>query len=209
MNRTSTTYPWDPARWALLSGALGVIANVLLIAFYALSQPWQPGERPYGWVGAINDVFVTAQYAALIPVAFGLRVALQRHRLGWIAWLGVSAMMLIVLLQALLLLGVMKFDVEGIAVSLCIAGAFGWMLAMVRIGNRDGVFTGRLANFGTAIGVAFVLGLALVGLAFLLPKGSVPQYAAFGTGGAFASFAWLGFPFWLIWARNRLSQMGN
>lgn len=108
-------------------------------------------------------------------------------------------MILIVLLQALLLAGVMKFNVDGIAVSLCIVVAFGWMLAIVRIGNRDGALTGRLAAFGTAFGVAFVSGLAMVSLALLLPKGSVPQYAVFGIGGAFGLFAWLGFPFWLLW----------
>jgi hypothetical protein len=209
MSQPRTIDPWEPARWALLSGVLGVIANLLLIAFYALSQPWQPGERPYGWVGATNDVFVTAQYAALVPVGFALRAALQRHQLRWVAWLGIAAMMLVVLLQALLLVGVMKFNVEGIAVSLCLAVAFGWMLAVVRTGNRERVFSGRLATFGTALGVTFVMGLALVGLALLLPKWSVPQYAAFGIGGAFGLFAWLGFPLWLVWARSRLSQLGN
>jgi hypothetical protein len=209
MNNASTDNPWEPARWALLSGVIGVIANVLLLAFYALSQPWHAGERPYGWVGTVNDVFVAAQYAALIPVAFGLRAALQRHRLGWVAWLGMGAMMLIVLLQALLVAGVMKFRVEGIAVSLCIVVAFGWMLAVVRISNREGAITGRLATLGTGLGVAVILGLALVGLALLLPKRSVPQYILFGIGGAFGLFAWFGFPFWLLWGRSRFSQMGN
>jgi hypothetical protein len=101
----------------------------------------------------------------------------------------------------------MNFDVEGIAVALCILGIFGWMLAVVRIANREGALTGRPATFGTAVGVAFVLGIALVGLGLVLPKGSLPQYAAVGSGGAFGSFAWLGFPFWLLWARNGLSRM--
>jgi hypothetical protein len=192
-----------------MSGVLGVIANVLLIAFYALSLPWQAGERPYEWVGGVNDFFVAAQYAALIPVAFGLRAAVQRHRLGWIAWLGIAAMVLIVLLQALLLLGVMKFDVEGLAVSVCILVTFGWLLAIVRVGSRDGALTGRLATFGTALGIAFVSGVSLVGLALVLPKSSALQYGAFGIGGAFGSFAWLGFPLWLVWARGRLSRLAS
>lgn len=200
----------DLARWSLVSGVLGVIANVLLIAFYALAQPWKAGVQPFEWVGSVNDFFVLVQYATLLPVGLGLRSALQRHRLGWVAWLGIGAMALIVLLQALLLLRVMKFSVEGILVSLCIAASFGWLLALVQIGKReDGAFTGRLATFGTAIVVGIVLGLVLVGLALVLPKGSLPQYVLFGVGGAFGSFGWLGFPFWLIWARNRLSQLGG
>ena len=198
---------WAPPRWALVSGVLGVVANVLLLAFYLLSQPWQPGDRPYGWVGTVNDVFVAAQYAALIPVAIGLRGAMQRHRLQWVNWLGIAAMALIVVLQVLLVGGLMRFNVEIFPVSAGIVVTFGWVAAVIRIGTREGALSGRLATVSTGLVVAFVAGLALVGLSLILPQKSVPGYAAFGIGGAFGLLAWLGFPFWLVWARNRFAQI--
>lgn len=211
MNRANQTPRvidlWEPSRWALVSGVLGLLANVLLIAFYALSQPWQPGVRPYGWIGNVNDFFVAAQYAAMIPVAFGLRAALQRSRLDWVTWLGIAAMALIVILQVLLIGGLIRFNVEVIPVSACIVVTFGWVAAVIWVGKRQGALSGRLATFSTGLVVAFLVGLALVGLALMLPQKSVPRYAAFGIGGALGSFTWLGFPFWLLWARGRFSQM--
>lgn len=45
------------AGWCgIVGGIAGNIANVLLILFYALAQPWHGHENGLFWLGSVNDV---------------------------------------------------------------------------------------------------------------------------------------------------------
>ena len=63
--------------WALTSGITGLVANVLLVLFFLLAQPFGVGplaERPdFIWLGTANDWVILVQFLTLIPVALALR----------------------------------------------------------------------------------------------------------------------------------------
>jgi hypothetical protein len=64
-------------RWAVVSGVAGLVANVLLILFFVVSGPWT-SAGDLDWLGTANDVTVVVQFAALVPVALGIRAGLAR-----------------------------------------------------------------------------------------------------------------------------------
>jgi hypothetical protein len=181
--------PWP---WAKVSGWLGVVANLLLIAFYALAQPWQSGPRPFEWVGTVNDVAVAAQFAALIPFALLWRPD-RRSTL-----LAIASMAAVVVLQLALIIRILTFDVEGGFVVFFLLITFVWFAI------TGGSLVARL------IGVGLVVGALMVGLSFLLPKGSAADYLALGSGGTLGGAAWLAFPIWLLvggWDKTRQGEV--
>ncbi len=54
-------------RWALASGVIGLVADLFLVAFYTVAQPWT--DTPHEtWLGAANDYLMILQFVALLPV---------------------------------------------------------------------------------------------------------------------------------------------
>ncbi|TWP48439.1 hypothetical protein FKR81_28005 [Lentzea tibetensis] len=175
--------------WALAAGVAGVIANVLLVLFFAVDQPWRPQPHGTGWLGPANDVVVALQFAALVPLA----VALRRGSL-----VGVPAMIAVVVLQLLLVADVLPFDVQVFFVTAGIAVVLGWLLVV----SRRADLPRAAARLGTAVSLSYFAGIALVLVSLLLPSGSVLQWAglALGAAGFLAFGAW---PLWLAFEEER------
>lgn len=165
--------------WALAAGVAGVIANVLLVLFFAIDQPWQPQPHGTGWLGPANDVVVVVQFAALA----GLAVALRRG-----AAFGVPAMVSVIVLQLLLITGVLPFDVQVLLGTVPFTVVLGWLLVVSR---RAGLSPAS-ARFGTAVAVTCFLGLAGVLGSLPLQPDSVVLWIGLGI----AAVGWLGFGAW-------------
>jgi len=169
---------------AVITGVAGIVANILLILFFALAQPWHGVATRFDWLGPANDVVIVVQLATFIPVA----LALKRPATA----LGVAAMAAGVVLQLLLIVGLLSFEVQGPLITLCFLLLFVWTFLASRSFDR----------FGTLIGLAFPIGLALVALGFAVPDG-VLRYVVFAVGGLLGGVAWLAFPVWpLLLARH-------
>jgi hypothetical protein len=171
-------------KWALAAGVAGVAADVLLVLFFAIDQPWRPGSHGTGWLGPANDVLVAAQFAALVPVALALRRGVA---------LGVPAMASVVVLQLLLIAGVLPFEVQVYFVTAGIAAVIGWVLAVSR---RAGL-PRPAARFGTGLAVAWFSGLALVAASLSLPP--EPRWVVLGLGVVVGLAGFLGFGVWPLW----------
>ncbi|HEX6355614.1 hypothetical protein [Actinophytocola sp.] len=179
-------------RWAVLSGVAGLVANVLLILFFAVSRPWTSGGD-LDWLGPANDATVVVQFAALVPVALAVRgrVGLARA----VTATAVGAMGAVAVLQVALLVGVLTFDVQVWAVMACFAITFGWVLVASRAGRT--ALPRAVVRLGTAVGVSFLAGAAVFAAgALLLPPDSVALYVVCGAGVVVGLFGWLGFPVW-------------
>lgn len=190
---TRTAVRVSADRWALLAGWAGLLANLLLVLFFGLAQPWRPEPSGFAWLGPANDAVVVVQFGALIPVAIAVRDRLDEGRLvrGATA-AAVIAMAAVAVLQVLLLAAVVPFEVQSPAVVGCLLVVFGWLLIVSR---RPGLPHG-VARFGRTVGRSFLIGAAIVAAGLVLPWGSVGQLAVFGLGGVIGIVGWLGFPVW-------------
>ena len=190
--------------WALASGLLGLVASALLIAFFALARPFGGEPNAFGRLGTANDVVLVGQFLTLIPVALSLR-----HRLPATSVVrrttaaGVGGMVAVALLQALLVGGLLDFDIQVVGVCAAFLPVFGWVFAASASGHRTGTLPRLVTRSGLLIGAAYPLGLLICAPGLLFGWGSVAQLAFVVPGVLLGSVGWLGLPIWpLLLARH-------
>jgi hypothetical protein len=172
--------------WALVAGASGIAANLTLVLFFALAQPWRWPDSPLRWLGPANDALVVVQFLTLVPVALAVRARLGR--LAGLTAAAVTAMATVAVLQVLLLAGVLDFDLQGWLVTACFPVIFGWLLVLSRFGVT--------VRFGRRVGAGFLVGISVAALCLPLPWGSPAQFAGFALALLVGGPAWLAFPVW-------------
>jgi hypothetical protein len=170
--------------WALFSGVTGLIADVLLVAFYVVAQPWTDTPRETS-LGTVNDYLMIVQFATLVPVV----MILAAHPIWRI--IGVVACSSVVVLQVLLVKGMMPFDTEVGYVSAASVAAMLWA----------GVVSRRLPQPARRLGRILLIGIPLAMVVFaagtLLTM--VADIAwAWVAGGAVAVIIWFVFPLWAV-----------
>ena len=184
------------ARFAYAAGVTGILANLLLVGFFAL-QASHPEDSTS--LGTANDLIGSLASAFMIPVALALSAWLPDRRLSRITKLvGLSAMAVLTVGGPLLVLGVLAFDVQApIMVAawmvLCL-----WLLLVNRWLRLSGALRPRVARLGEFLGMGTLTGGAAVGLGFLLPWMSWPQLVMFGVGGLLGVIGMLGIPVWFL-----------
>lgn len=179
--------PRRTARWATAAGVTGLVANGLLVAFYAL----EVGRAPVGPVslGTLNDLVGSAGTALMIPVA--LAFGPRRVR-----WLGLAAMGVLTVAGPLLVVGAVPFSVQ---MPIALAGFMAlaaWMLLTSR--HAGSGIPASVRRLGRLCGGGVLAGAAVVGLGFLLPWMSGPQLVVFAAGGVPAVLAVLAMPVWFL-----------
>ena len=195
------------ARFAYAAGFTGILANLFLIAMYAVlglqaggPEAQTPSLGPAGELsGSASDLVGSLSVACMIPVALVLGGRLPRRRTVRLTQVaGLTAMAVLTLGGPLLVLGVLSFEVETpIAMAawivLCV-----WLL----LGNRwlrlSGALRPRVARLGEYLGAGALAGYVVVGLGLLLPWMSWPQLVVFGVGVLIGLPAYLGIPVWFV-----------
>jgi hypothetical protein len=184
------------ALFAYAAGATGVLANLFLIAFYAL-QASHPEDGVS--LGFASDLVGSLSTAFMIPVALVLAGRLPGRRPARITRVvGLSAMAVLTVGGPLLVFGVLAFEVQTpIMVAawmiLCV-----WLFLVNRWSRLSGALRPRLARFGELVGASTLAGGAVVGIGFLLPWMSWPQLVVFGVGGLLGVCGMLGIPVWFL-----------
>ena len=213
------TYPAQqrtasPVLWALTSGITGLLANVLLVLFFLLAQPFgvngplAEAGQDFMWLGSANDVVIVVQFLTFIPVALALRRWLPPRRSVRIATAAaVGAMVVVAVLQLLLVAGVLEFDVQVMLVVAMFLVIYAWVIAVSSTGHRHGSLPRSVTRFGLLLGVSLPVGLVIAAAGLLFPSGSPAQLAFVIPGVAVAAIGWLGLPAWpLVLARMVFSK---
>jgi hypothetical protein len=203
-----------PALLALTSGITGLVANVLLVLFFLMGQPFgvdgplAEAGQDFMWLGRANDVVIIVQFLTFIPVALALRRWLPPTRSMRVATAAaVGAMMAVAILQLLLVAGVLEFDVQVILVVAMFLVVYAWVITVSSTGHRHGTLPRSVTRFGLLLGVTFPVGLVIAGAGLLFPGGSPAQLAFVIPGVAIAAIGWLGLPVWpLVLARTVFSK---
>ena len=195
------------ARWALLSGTAGVIANVLLILFYVMARPWQETGGSAGWLGRANDSFVALQFAALLPVINGIR-ALMPADPKVRAWtkIGLAASGAVVVLELLLIFRILPFAIQVTPVTLCIIATFCWASGLSRAAQDAQVLPLAVTRFGRALGLGLALGAAVFLLGFAISWAAALSSGAWIVGALPGFLVFLAFPVWVLLLARTLLQ---
>jgi hypothetical protein len=139
-------------RFAFLAGAAWVLGFVALFIFFAVG----------GIFGPINDAISVLQYLFLIPVALAL-FHLLAERAPLVSFgaaaVGIVAMFSIAALQALLVVGFLRFE-QTLRPILILAGIVGlWWLANSIVSLAHGMLSAGVAWVGVVVGVGSLLGM--------------------------------------------------
>ena len=191
------------ALFAYAAGATGILANLFLIAFYAL-QASHPEDGSS--LGTANDLVGSLGAAFMIPVALALSAWLPDRRLSRITkLLGLSAMAVLTVGGPLLVLGVVAFNLQApIMVAAWMVLSL-WLFLVSRWLRLSGVLRPRVTRLGEFLGVGTLAGGAVVGLGFL-PWMSWPQLVVFGFGGLLGVIGMLGTPVWFVLLARHLAM---
>ena len=191
------------AFFAYAAGAIGMLANLFLIAFYAL-QASHPENGT--WLGSANDLVGSLGTAFMIPVALALSAWLPGRRLSRITLLvGLPAPAVLTVGGPLLVLGVMVFKVQApIMVAAWMVLSL-WLFLINRWVRLSAALRPRLARLGEFLGADTLAGGAVVRLGFLPPWMSWPQLVVFGVGGLLVVIGMLGIPVWFLFLGRHLA----
>ncbi len=194
--------------WALVSGWAGIAANAVLVLFYVLATPWESGSS-WGWLGPANDVLVLGQFAALGVVLEALRDAVDADPRGrWWAVLGLVGSAGVVVLQGLLVLGVLPFQVQVVLLAPFALIAV-WAVGAVSGAAGDaGVLPRALARFARVLAVGLAAGVVLLALAGAVGAALDLGWVAWVVGSLPAVAVWFAFPFWALRLSRVVSRRG-
>lgn len=203
-----------PVLWALTSGITGLVANVLLVLFFLLAQPFgvngplAEAGKDFMWLGSANDVVIIVQFLTFIPVSLALRRWLPPTRsVRLVTAAAVVAMAAVAILQLLLVIGVLEFDVQVVLVAATFLVVYAWMIAVSSTGHRHGTLPRSVTRFGLLLGTSYPVGLIIAAAGLLFPSGSATQLAFVVPGVVIAAIGWLGLPVWpLVLARLVFSK---
>jgi hypothetical protein len=194
----------DAVPWAYATAISGAVANLLLVLFFLLARPFSDVTNGFSWLGPTNDVVVVVQFATAIPVALAMRRLLPPSRPVRIATAGaLVAMAAVVVLQLLLVIGVLDFDLQVLLVSAAFLVVYTWVLTASSAAHRVGSLPRPVTRVGLLIGASYPLGAAIAAPGLLFPWGSGAQLAFAVPGVVFGSIGWLALPVW-PWLLARL-----
>jgi len=191
------------ALFAYAAGATTILANLFLIAFYAL-QVRHPEDGTS--LGTANDLVGSIGTAFMIPVALALSASLPDRRLSRSTQVvGLSAMAVLTVGGPLLVSGILAFNVQApIMVTawllLCL-----WLFLINRGLRLSAALRPRVARLGEFLGAGTLAGGVVVGFGFLLPWMSWPQLVVFGVGGLLGVIGMLGIPVWFLFLGRHLA----
>jgi hypothetical protein len=197
----------SPLPWALTSGITGLVADMLLVVDQ-LPENVGHVHQNFMWLPDAIAGVMLVQFLTFIPVALALPRWLPQRRSVRLATAGaIGAMVAVAILQLLLIVGVVQFDVQVVVVMAMFLLVSTWMITVSSTGHRYGTMPRWVTRFGLLLGAAYPAGLVIAGSGLLFPTGSAAQLAFVVPGIAVVAFGWLSLPVWpLILARRVFSK---
>jgi hypothetical protein len=186
---------------ALVSGVVGLLAGLVLVAYFALANPYDNDPGGPNWLGRTNDALGVVQFAALAPVvwALGRRLPATRGvRVGTL--LAFAASITAAVLGMLLVIEVLTFEQQIGPLMGVIIVLYGWLLVINLTAHRTRTLPRVVTRFGVLLAGGFLIALVFLGAGFVLPGvlaqvlAQVAQYLGYAVG----MLGWLGLPVYVL-----------
>jgi hypothetical protein len=189
----------EPARAAsqsTIAGALGALASLSLIAFYATLAA---GGGDGNAFGAASDLLGSCACAAMIPVALALGTRLRGPRSTRTTRIGLAAMAIGAAGGPLLVAGIVDFGIETPASVAATLVTSAWLTLTSRSLAARHELPRQITRLGERLGGGHLASaVAVAACLALLPWGSWPQIAALAITGTPGVIAWLAQPIWFL-----------
>lgn len=190
--------------FAGLQGFVSGAGLLALVLFFGLATPFGAEQRRWAWLGPVNDWFYVLGAAPWIIASVLLVV---RVRGGALLWILTGALSILVvagaIVTALMLAGKVGLNAQFLVATPMILVGFIWLWPAAAAAVGAAALPGWVLPLSIGILLAFVVGGAVVGGAFLLPADTAPRMALFVAGGIPIALAMIAFPaWWVILASN-------
>lgn len=189
---------------ARLAGAVGVVANAILLGFFATYPVGSAADGVQRLLGPASDLTGSLFGALLIPVAAAVGRELPRTRAVRVRQtLAMLAMAALTAGGVLLRMRLASFEV---ATALSVAGTLGvaaWIALTARGLALTGIISARTATLGRVLSGGELAGFAVAAAGLALPSRSVAQFAVLAVGLVPSFVCWLAIPAWFLLFRRR------
>ena len=190
--------------WAGLQGFVSAAGLLALLLFFTLATPFGAVQHRWAWLGPVNDWLYVLGAAPWIIASVLLVVRVRGGALLWILT-GVLCILIAAgaIVTALMLAGKVGLNVQFLVATPMTLVGFIWLWPAAAAAVDASAVPGWILPFSVGVLLAFVVGGAVVGGAFLFPAGSVTRMVLFVVGGIPISLGMIAFPaWWVILASN-------
>lgn len=190
--------------FAGLQGFVSAAGLLALLGFFALATPFGAEQRRWAWLGPVNDWLYVLGAAPWIIASVLLVVRVRGGALLWVLT-GILCVLVAAgaIVTALMLAGKVGLNVQFLVATPMILVGFIWLWPAASAAVSAAAVPTWVLPLSIVVLLAFVVGGALVGGAFLLPAESGMRMVLFVAGGIPIALAMIAFPaWWIILASN-------
>jgi hypothetical protein len=187
-----------------LQGFVSAAGLLALVLFFTLATPFGAEQRRWSWFGPVNDWLYVIGAAPWIVASVLLVIRVRGGALLWTLTVALGILVAAGAIVTLLMLaGKVGLDTQVLVAAPMTLVGFIWLWPAAAAAVRAAALPPWLLPFSIAVLLAFVIGSALVGAAFVLPADSPARMVLFIVGGVPIGLAMVAFPaWWLIVASN-------
>ncbi|RZS66630.1 hypothetical protein EV187_2368 [Agromyces ramosus] len=190
--------------WAGLQGFVSAAGLLALLLFFTLATPFGAEQQRWAWLGPVNDWLYVLGAAPWIIASVLL---VERVRGGALLWILTGILCLLIaagaFVTALMLAGRVGLNVQFLVATPMTLVGFIWLWPAAAAAVGASAVPSWVLPLSISILLAFVVGGAVVGGAFLVPAGSTMRNVLIVAGGIPVALAMIAFPaWWVILASN-------
>jgi hypothetical protein len=190
--------------WAGLQGFVSAAGLLALLLFFTLATPFGAEQQRWAWLGPVNDWLYVLGAAPWIIASVLL---VERVRGGALLWILTGILCLLIaagaFVTALMLAGRVGLNVQFLVATPMTLVGFIWLWPAAAAAVGASAVPSWVLPLSISILLAFVVGGAVVGGAFLVPAGSTMRNVLIVAGGIPIALAMIAFPaWWVILASN-------
>lgn len=187
-----------------LQGFVSAAGLLALVLFFALAMPFGTEQRRWAWFGPVNDWLYVLGAAPWIIASVLLVI---RVRGGALLWTVTVILCILIaagaVVTALMLAGRVGLNTQFLVATPMTLVGFIWLWPAAAAAVSAAALPNWVLPFSIVVLLAFLVGGAVVGAAFLLPTESGIRTVLFIMGGIPVALAMVAFPtWWLVLASN-------
>ncbi len=190
--------------FAGLQGFVSAAGLLALLLFFALATPFGTEQTRWSWLGPVNDWLYVLGAAPWIIAAV---LVVARFRGGALLWVLTGVLCILIaagaIVTLLMLAGKVGLNVQFLVATPMTLAGFVWLWPAAAAAVSSAALPSWFLPLSISILLAFAVGGAVVGTAFLLPADSVARMVLYIAGGIPVGLAMVAFPtWWIILAAN-------